>query len=136
VGAYTIDDQTIASYSSRGPTEDGRTKPDVVGPTDVTTTTLGDEAFSGSSAAAPHVAGLAALWVDATEVHDDPAGFAAWQQDEARDAGDAGMDNTYGWGLATGDEAPGCGCSGVDGPGAGGLAAVAVAGFLVRRRGR
>ena len=136
VGAYTIDDQTLASYSSRGPTEDGRTKPDVVGPTDVTTTTLGDEAFSGSSAAAPHVAGLAALWVDATEVHDDPAGFAAWQQDEARDAGDAGMDNTYGWGLATGDEAPGCGCSGVDGPGAGGLAAVAVAGFLVRRRGR
>ncbi len=49
----------VAPYSSQGPTNDGRPKPDITGPDNVTTTTQG--AFEGTSAAAPHVAGAAAL---------------------------------------------------------------------------
>ncbi len=40
-------------YSSRGPTEDGRTKPDLCGPTGVSTDSFGEGAFEGTSAAAP-----------------------------------------------------------------------------------
>ncbi len=52
----------VASYSSRGPTADGRIKPDLVAPSGVTTASYGaDKLFGGTSAAAPHVAGAAAL---------------------------------------------------------------------------
>lgn len=50
----------VASYSSRGPTTDGRFKPEVVSPTNETTTPS-EFSFAGTSAAAPHVAGAAAL---------------------------------------------------------------------------
>src|SRR5436853_68136 len=46
-------------YSSRGPTTDGRIKPDVMGYAAVSNATL--PVFRGTSAAAPHVAGAAAL---------------------------------------------------------------------------
>ncbi len=52
---------TLASYSSRGPTADGRIKPDLVAPAGVATASYGADGFSGTSAAAPHVAGAAAL---------------------------------------------------------------------------
>ena len=51
---------SIESYSSRGPTPDGRVKPDVVG-ADCGQTAAGSRPFCGTSQAAPHVAGLAAL---------------------------------------------------------------------------
>ncbi len=52
----------IEDYSSRGPTNDGRRKPDLVAPDDVTTgVTPYYSPFQGTSAAAPHVAGAAAL---------------------------------------------------------------------------
>lgn len=57
VGASGLSD-IIRSYSSRGPTGDGRIKPDIVAP-DGVNTSLG--VFFGSSAACPHVAGAAAL---------------------------------------------------------------------------
>ncbi len=51
----------VASYSSRGPTSDGREKPDIAGPDGLTTVSYGLEGFFGTSAAAPAVAGLVAL---------------------------------------------------------------------------
>ena len=51
---------SIESYSSRGPTPDGRVKPDVVGAACGETATK-SEPFCGTSQAAPHVAGMAAL---------------------------------------------------------------------------
>ncbi len=51
---------SIQSYSSRGPTPDGRTKPDVVA-ADCGETASASRPFCGTSQAAPHVAGMAAL---------------------------------------------------------------------------
>ena len=60
VGAAHWDDvNSIESYSSRGPTPDGRVKPDIVGADCGQTATW--DSFCGTSQAAPHVAGMAAL---------------------------------------------------------------------------
>ncbi len=48
-------------YSSQGPTTDGRTKPDLACPDNVSTGTAPYTAFAGTSAAAPHASGAAAL---------------------------------------------------------------------------
>ena len=61
VGAAPWGDvNSIEGYSSRGPTPDGRFKPDVVGAACGETAT-GSRPFCGTSQAAPHVAGMAAL---------------------------------------------------------------------------
>jgi PKD repeat protein len=51
----------IQSFSSQGPTTDGRSKPDISGPDAVSTSQGQFSPFAGTSAAAPHVAGAAAL---------------------------------------------------------------------------
>ncbi len=51
---------SIESYSSRGPTPDGRLKPDLVG-ADCGQTAANSGPFCGTSQASPHVAGMAAL---------------------------------------------------------------------------
>lgn len=61
VGAVNWWSGALASYSSRGPTIDGRQKPDIGAPTGVSTVAYGPEGYGGTSAAAPHVAGGAAL---------------------------------------------------------------------------
>ncbi|MBI4257833.1 MAG: S8 family serine peptidase, partial [Thaumarchaeota archaeon] len=61
VGAVDWRNDALESYSSRGPTADGRVKPDVVAPTCVATLTYGSREFCGTSASAPHVAGAAAI---------------------------------------------------------------------------
>lgn len=48
-----------APYSSRGPTSDGRAKPELLAPTGIGVN--GGETFAGTSAAAPHVAAAMAL---------------------------------------------------------------------------
>ncbi len=60
VGAVNLDrPNVIASYSSQGPTLDGRTKPDLVAPD--CAGTRSEPQFCGTSQAAPFVAGAAAL---------------------------------------------------------------------------
>jgi len=74
VGAAHIQDGRLESFSSYGPTEDGRPKPELIGPDGVSVSVYAPEAFFGTSAAAPHIAGAAALaWsafpeLDASEV--------------------------------------------------------------------
>jgi|WetSurMetagenome_2_1015567.scaffolds.fasta_scaffold09503_2 serine protease AprX len=89
----------IASFSSRGPTADGRIKPDFVAMgTNVVSVsgTNGFGAYNGTSYAAPMVAGVCALLL---EIHPD------WSPMEMRDtlrataSRSAAPDNAYGWGV-------------------------------------
>jgi len=82
----------IADYSSQGPTSDGRIKPDISGPAAVSTYTSG--AFSGTSAASPHVAGAAALILS-----NNPS-YSVTQLWNALTSSAIGMGsgNIYGWG--------------------------------------
>jgi len=61
IGAVYYRDNTLQPYSSYGPTNDGRQKPELLGPDGVSVAAYAPEAFFGTSAAAPHVAGAAAL---------------------------------------------------------------------------
>ncbi len=134
VGAWYTNDATLPSYSSRGPTNDGRAKPDVVAPTAVSTATYGRGGFEGSSAAAPHVAGLATLWVEATGRRGEPEMFRQWLRLGAEDVGAPGLDLETGAGLVRADVIPPsrCGCAAGTTPPAGALAALAL--LAARRR--
>ena len=89
--------ETIESFSSRGPTPDGRTKPDLVGADCGATNT--SPSFCGTSQASPHVAGMAALvrqrFPDIT-----PQRVVAYLKENAIDRGVPGADNTWGHGFA------------------------------------
>ena len=109
VGAVELSREEIAPFSSRGPTADGRIKPDVVAPGTgivVVDTPAGEqeESFSGyrrargTSFAAPLVSGAAAL-LRQIHPHWKPADVAAALRGTARDLGESGPDTTYGWGL-------------------------------------
>lgn len=60
VGAVNQATDTLESFSSQGPTDDGRLKPEICGPDNTFSNQYGG-AFFGTSAAAPHVSGAAAL---------------------------------------------------------------------------
>ena len=117
VGAsHYWDTNTIADYSSRGPTPDGRVKPDVVGTACAETATYELEPprfyggnncwFSGTSQAAPHVAGLAAL-VKQVNPSFTPEQVADYLKNNSVDRGSSGQDNTWGYGFAQLPAAPG-----------------------------
>lgn len=66
VAAIRHDTGRLEGFSSRGPTADGRVKPDVAGPDGITSMAYEGDAFFGTSAATPHVAGAAALLLSRT----------------------------------------------------------------------
>ena len=89
---------TIENYSSQGPTPDGRIKPDIVGSALGSNVSYGDY-FTGTSQAAPHVAGLAALVLQQNPSF-TPAETTAYLKSHALDFGAAGPDNVWGHGYA------------------------------------
>ena len=109
VGAtHWWDTEQIAEYSSRGPTIDGRVKPDITGvacgqSTVVPPTVSSDGSitcwFGGTSQAAPHVAGLAAL-VKQRFTNYRPNFIVHYLKQNAAERGSAGADNIWGYGLA------------------------------------
>lgn len=102
VGAVDWRGDRLRRYSSNGPSDDGRLKPDLVAPTD--TQLLGASGLrgvGGTSNAAPNAAGAAALMIAA----DRRAGFATDAatirtrlMETALDLGVPGPDNAYGAG--------------------------------------
>ena len=93
----------LAAFSSRGPTVDGRVKPDVTAP-GVTVraaqagTTAGYVTYSGTSMATPYVAGAVALGLEAAP-QASPANVRSALTATALDAGAPGTDNEWGAGL-------------------------------------
>lgn len=101
VGAVVWDTLDLAPYSSRGPTHDGRLKPDISAPTHVDTYAYGTQGFlfTGTSAATPHVTGAIALMRHKLLVQS--SGFSIYQAILARvkDFGSPGPDQSYGRGF-------------------------------------
>jgi len=100
----SVDDgMSIAGSSSRGPTSDGRIKPEVcavgVNVTSAEAGTTGDYVtMCGTSMATPHVAGVAAMML---EYNPDltPGRVRGILMDTATDCGITGPDNNCGWGV-------------------------------------
>ncbi len=82
-------------YSSQGPTFDGRLKPDISGPDQVTNWALFN--FGGTSASAPHVAGAAAILLS-RDPSLTPDEIKNLLESSAIEIGKPGKDNIYGAG--------------------------------------
>jgi subtilisin family serine protease len=96
VGAVDAVEDFYHYYSSRGPTLDGRIKPDICAPSWVTTVTFSArsvDGFAGTSAACPHVAGAIALLKGKTPFTLDEILQILYSR--AVDMGEPGADNTY-----------------------------------------
>ncbi|MFH0793752.1 MAG: S8 family serine peptidase [bacterium] len=98
VGAVShLTPDTIEFYSSLGPTQDNRIKPEVVAADRVVTTVSGYTNFAGTSASAPHAAAVAALilsWNSGL----NPAQLATLMQDHSVHLGSPTPNNTFGYG--------------------------------------
>lgn len=113
VGALNSNDDSMTSFSSWGPTDDGRMKPDVSAPgcqssgdfgVTSTVTTGGYDAKCGTSMASPTVCGLSALLLQDWKVQrpTDPlprnSMLKALLAHNAVDLGNTGPDYIYGYG--------------------------------------
>ncbi len=120
--AFGVDPAVLEPFSSGGPTPilfkaDGtptfelRHKPEIVGPDGTNTTFFGFDVepdgfpnFFGTSAAAPHAAGVAALMLEAAPAL-SPSSLYATLESTAADMGAAGFDFDSGFGLIQADRA-------------------------------
>ena len=101
VGASDKSD-ALASFSSRGPTTDDRIKPDITAPgvsiyAADAGTSCSDVAMSGTSMATPHIAGVAALMLDARGTA-TPLQVKNCMGATAIDKGNTNKDCLWGWG--------------------------------------
>ena len=89
---------SLETYSSRGPTPDGRVKPDVIA-ADCGETSASPNPFCGTSQAAPHVAGMVALVRQRFPSY-SPAQVVSYLKDNAEQrVGGPDPNNTWGHGL-------------------------------------
>ncbi len=104
IGAVDGNDN-VPSFSSRGPTDDGRVKPDLVAPGVSITSTWKDNSFkslSGTSMSTPHVSGVVALLLET----DSTLGPSNIKEALKSTALDLGLDeNTQGAGMVDAYEA-------------------------------
>ncbi len=107
-GYNVITDPKISSFSSWGPTDDGRIKPDIVGDgvSVLSTTSTNNSAYtslSGTSMSSPNVSGtiflLQELYVNLNKVFMKSATLKGLAIHTADDAGNVGPDYIYGWGV-------------------------------------
>jgi PKD repeat protein len=97
VGATLWSNDNLEDYSSRGPTTDGRTKPDLTAPDGISTYAYEPNEFYGTSASAPHTAGAAALLLSiAPNLTVDE--LQSKLETTALDLGNVGKDNMFGSG--------------------------------------
>ncbi len=96
VGATAGTQNILAPYSSEGPANDGRIKPDICAPSGVSTSTYGT--FSGTSASTPHVSGAAALLLEKNPEFSN-SDLKNILEISTFDLGEQGKDNVFGSGL-------------------------------------
>ena len=108
VGA-TDNNRNIASFSSRGPTRDGRVKPEIAAPGVNVLSTTPNNTYgieSGTSMASPLTAGTAALlsqlWSRTFNTAAPPVALKTLLIAGAQDVGNPGPDYTYGFGFLDG----------------------------------
>lgn len=102
VGAVNWSDDVLEDYSSQGPTNDGRLKPEIAAPSGVSSAAYGTT-WIGTSASAPHVSGAAALVL---QVYPNftPDQVSEFLRSRAVDLGQNGPDTVFGFGrLDLGD---------------------------------
>lgn len=107
VGGINNQNYTIASFSGRGPVDDGRIKPEIcAGGLNITSTISNNQYYTteGTSMAAPAVTGSLALMVERyRQLHAgaNPKGalLKALACNTAEDLGNAGPDYTFGFGM-------------------------------------
>jgi len=113
VAAVCWQNNRLEDYSSRGPTIDGRVKPDIAGQSVVSSGAFGpwtacpangngtgNTAFNGTSAAAPTVAGAAALVKGAFPAF-SATDIQTFLEQRAQDVGTPGKDTDFGFGILT-----------------------------------